>query len=138
MWILPSASGSVVGSSEDGAKRSGSMVDRPFLSMILSAADPEPASSLSELSAKVKMVLPIHRLIIGLFAWDVSLQLSSRMSGSPPSDASMISVVRSRLMLSGLIGHSLAPFGVNSAELLVLLIKDPMVLLLRSNDFRSC
>ena len=86
------------------------MVDRPFLSMILSAADPEPASSsLSELSAKVKMVLPIHRLIIGLFAWDVSLQLSSRMSGSPPSDASMISVVRSRLMLSGLIGHSLAP-----------------------------
>ena len=36
----------------------------------LSAADPEPASSsLSELSAKVKMVLPIHRLIIGLFAW---------------------------------------------------------------------
>ena len=100
------ASGSVVGSSEDGAKGFGSMVDRPFLSMILSAADPEPASSsLSELSAKVKMVLPIHRLIIGLFAWDVSLQLSSRMSGSPPSDASMISVVRSRLMLSGLIGH---------------------------------
>ena len=48
--------------------------------------------------------------------------------------------VRSRLMLSGL-----APFGVNSAlrdahtdELLVLLIKDPMVLLLRPNDFRSC
>ena len=94
------------------------MVDRPFLSMILSAADPEPASSsLSELSAKVKMVLPIHGLIIGLFAWDVSLQLSSRMSGSPPTDASMISVVRSRLMLSGLIGHSLAPFGVNSAFL---------------------
>ena len=70
LWILPRASGSDVGSSEDGAKGSGSMVDRPFLSMILSAADPEPASSsLSELSAKVKMVLPIHRLIIGLFAW---------------------------------------------------------------------
>ena len=75
------------------------MVDRPLLSMILSAADPEPASSsLSEVSAKVKMVLPIHKLIIGLFAWDVSLQLSSRMSGSPPTNASMISVVRSRLM----------------------------------------
>ena len=86
-----------VGSSEDGAKGSGSMVDRPFLSMILSAADPEPASSsLSELSAKVKLVLP-HRLIIGLFAWDVSLQLSSRMSGSPPTDAPMISVVKGSL-----------------------------------------
>ena len=90
------------------------MVDRPFLSMILSAADPEPASSsLGELSAKLKKVLPFHRLIIGLFAWDVSLQLS-RISGSPPLDASMTSVVRSRLMLSGLIGHSLAPFGVNT------------------------
>ena len=65
-------------------KGSGSMAGRPFLSMVLSAADPEPASSpLSELSAKVKMVLPIHRLIIGLFAWEVSLQLSSKMSGSP-------------------------------------------------------
>ena len=61
-----------MGSSEDGAKGSGSIVDRPLLSMILSAADPEPASSsVSELSAKVKMVLRIHRLIIGLFAWDV-------------------------------------------------------------------
>ena len=81
-----------MGSSENGAKGSGLVVDRPLLSMILSAADPEPASSsLSELSAN-------HRLIIGLFAWDVSLQLSSRMSGSPPADASMISVVRSRLV----------------------------------------
>ena len=51
------------------------------------------SSSLSELSAKVKMALPFHRLIIGLIAWDASLQLSSRMSGSPPLDASMISVV---------------------------------------------
>ena len=92
------------------------MADRPFLSMILSAADPEPdSSSFSGLSAKVKMVLPFHRFIIGLFAWDVSLQLSSRMSGSPPLDASMISVVRSRLILSGMIGHSFAPVGVNSA-----------------------
>ena len=57
------------------------MVDGPFLSMILSAAVPElDSSSLSELSAKVK---PFHRSIIGLFAWDVSRQLSSRMSGSP-------------------------------------------------------
>ena len=88
LCILPTASGSDVGSSEDGAKGSGSIVDRPLLWMILSAADPEPASSsLSELSAKVKMVLPVHRLIIGLFAWDVSLQ-----------SASVISVVRSRLM----------------------------------------
>ena len=92
------------------------MVNRPFLSMILSAADPEPDYlSFSGLSAKVRMVLPIHRLIIDLFAWDVSLQLFSNMSGSPPLDASMISVVRSRLMLSGLIGHSFAPVGVNSA-----------------------
>ena len=91
------------------------MVDRPFFSMILFAVDPEPdSSSFSGLPAKVKMVLPIHRLSNGLFAWDVSLQLS-RMSGSPPLDASMISVARSRLMLSGLIGHSFAPVGVNSA-----------------------
>ena len=35
-----------------------------FLSMILSAADPEPASSsLSELSEKVKMVLPFHKFL---------------------------------------------------------------------------
>ena len=76
------------------------MVHRPFLSMILSAADPEPAfSSLSELSTKVKMVLPIHRLIIGLFAWDIHLQLSFRMFGSPPSGALMISVVRPEVNL---------------------------------------
>ena len=69
-------------------KGSGSIVDRPLLSMILSAADPEPASSsLSELSEKVKMVLPIDRLIIGLFACKVSLQLSSKTTGSPPADA---------------------------------------------------
>ena len=49
-----------VGSSADGAVGSGSMVDRPFLSTILSAADPEPgSSSFGGLSAKVKMVLPI-------------------------------------------------------------------------------
>ena len=103
-----------VGSSADGAVGSVSMVGRPFLSMLLSAADPEPdSSSFCGLSAKVKMVLPICSLI-GLFAWDVSLQLSSGMSGSPPLDASMISVARSRLM-SGLIRHSFAPVGVNSA-----------------------
>ena len=68
-WILPTASGNDVGSSADGAVGSG-LVGRPFLSMFLFAADPEPdSSSLSGLSAKVKMVLPIHRLIIGLFAW---------------------------------------------------------------------
>ena len=112
------------------------MVDRPFLSMILSAADPEPASSsLTELSAKVKMVLPVHRLIIGLFAWDVSLQLSSRMSGSPPS--SMISVVRSRLILSGLIGHSLPPFGVNNALRGVMCTRMSCLLFL-SRIQRSC
>ena len=57
-WILPKASGgNDVGSSADGAVGSGSMVYRPFLSMILSAADPEPdSSSFSGLSAKVKMV----------------------------------------------------------------------------------
>ena len=105
------------------------MVDRPFLSMILSAADPEPASSsLSELSAKVKMVLHIYRLINGLFAWDVSLQLSSRMSGSPPSNASMISVVRSRLIFLGSswCEQRLARRHVHTDELLVLLVKDPM------------
>ena len=52
------------------------MVDRPFLSMTLSAADPEPASSsFSDLSENVKMVLPFHRFTIGLFSWDVSLQI---------------------------------------------------------------
>ena len=62
LWILPRASGSDVGFSEDSAKGSGSMVDRPFLSIILFAAGPEPASSsLNELFTKVKMVLPIHR-----------------------------------------------------------------------------
>ena len=62
-----------MGPSVDGALGSGSIVDWPILSMVLSAADPEPASSsLSELSEKVKMVLPFHRLIIPLFAWDVS------------------------------------------------------------------
>ena len=66
------ASGNDVGSSADGAAGSGKMGDRPFLLMILSAADPEAdSSSFSGLSAKVKMVF--HRLIIGLFAWDVSL-----------------------------------------------------------------
>ena len=90
------------------------MVDRPFLSMILSAADPDPASSsLSELSAKVKMVLPIHRLIIGLFAWDVSLQLSSRMSGSPPSDASIVDVVGEALMSN----FSMRLHSCNSSEI---------------------
>ena len=115
------------------------MVDRPFLSMIVSAADPEPDFlSFGELSAKVKMVLPIHRLIIAFFAWDLSLQLSSRMSGSPSLDASTISVVRSRPMLSTLIGHSFAPVGANrrlarrdahTDELLVLLVEYPTILL---------
>ena len=74
-----------MGSSLDGVAGSGSIVDWPFLSMILSAADPEPDSlSFSESFLKVKMVLPVQ-LINGLFVWDVSLQFSSRISGSPDS-----------------------------------------------------
>ena len=87
------------------------------------------------------MVLPIHRLIIGLFVWGVSVQLSSRMSGSPPLDASMISVVRSfdwTLLGSIWCEQCLSRRDAHTDELLVLLVKDPMVLLLRPNDFRSC
>ena len=59
LTIEPRASD--VGSSVDGAKGSGSMVDRPFLLMILSAADAEFASSSwSELLEKVKMILPLE------------------------------------------------------------------------------
>ena len=132
-----------MGSSLDGVAGSGSIVDWPFLSMILSAADPEPDSlSFSESSPKVKMVLPFHWLINGLFGWDVSLQLSSRISGSPPLDAYgfrctlSADVVRISwtLFRSRWCEQRLAR---RKGELLVLLVEYPVILLERTNSFWS-
>ena len=67
---MPKASGSVACSSTGAAGLLGSMVDRPSLSIILSAvgSDELDSSSLSDLSAKVKTALPFHRLSVELVA----------------------------------------------------------------------
>ena len=50
--------------------------------MIMSATDPEPASSSSsDRSENAKMVIPFYRFTIGSFGRDVSPLMSSRMSG---------------------------------------------------------
>ena len=82
--------------------------------------------------------------MIGLFAWDVSRQLSSRMSGSPPLGASVICVVRSladvvrinwTFLNSNRCEECLARCYMHTHELLVLLIENPMLLPLRPYDF---
>ena len=84
MCVRPRVIGRAVGSSFVGsAVGVGSTVDRPFLSIILSAAD------LDELS----MPPSFHKSNIGLLACEGSLQLS----GSSTFDASVV-IVRSRLI----------------------------------------
>ena len=96
----------------DGVIGFGLIVDWPFSSMILSDTDPELDSLFrSESLLKAKIVSPVHRLINGLFVWEIFFKdFWTPILGCVNHFRCMLSAD-----VSGLVGHSFVLVDVNNA-----------------------